>query len=230
MAKRLANKPGTIRILLADDHPVVRKGLRETLEEVPGMKVAGQAATGAEALQKILKEKFDVVIMDISLPGRSGLEILEEIKKRRPNIAVLIFTLHGEAEFAVRAIRAGAAGYLTKERPLSEVVEAVKVLKLGEKYLSPTVAKQLAQDLESGGKRPHQRLSNREYQVMLLIASGKSLKQIARQLSLSAKTVTTYRTRILEKLDLNTNASLFQYVLTHRLQTRSASQTRASRS
>ena len=169
-----------IRILIADDHAAVRKGLKETIEDTPGFTVVAQAGTGDQVLQKILKQRFDVIIMDISMPGRSGLETLEAIRKVCPDAAVLIYTMHSEDEFALRALKAGAAGFLTKDNPLDEVVGALKSVTAGNKYFSPSVAQQLARIVASdSGKRPHERLSNREYEIMLLIALRKSLKQAA---------------------------------------------------
>jgi len=203
------------RILLADDHAIVRKGLKETLEDISSFKVRAEAGTGDEVLKRLREGKTDLVIMDISMPGRSGLEILAEIKCHWPRTAVLIYTMHPEVELAVRALKSGAAGYLTKETPLSELIEAVKKVADGGRYIAASIGAKFATQLADGSSSHHQRLSERELCVMKLIAEGKSLKQIAQQLSLNAKTISTYRARIFEKMDFRSNADLTRHVLKH---------------
>src|SRR6266536_1052870 len=205
------------RILLADDHAVVRKGVKETLEEIPGIVVRGEADNGEEALKRLAKEQADLVIMDISMPGRSGLEVLAEIKRRWPRIAVLIYTMHPEVELAAEAFKKGAAGYLTKETPLAELVHAVKKIVADGKFVPPATGAKLASHLAAGEHPPHQTLSEREFQILRLIAGGKSLKEIAQKLALNAKTISTYRTRLLEKMRLRTNADLTRYVVEHQI-------------
>jgi len=207
-----------IKILIADDHPVVRKGLKEIIEENSDMVVAAEAGHGQEVLEKALKKEFDVVVLDISMPGRSGLEVLKQLKRERPKLSVLILSIHPEEHYAVRVLKAGASGYLTKESVPDELIKAIRKISTGRKYISSTLAEKLAFDLESGGEKPaHERLSDREYEVMCLIASGKTLKEIAEKLCLSAKTISTYRSRILEKMKMKNNAELTHYAIKNNL-------------
>src|SRR6266849_3209948 len=211
-----------LRILIADDHAVVRKGLRDTFNELGDMQVVAEASRGHEVLPQLQKKAVDLVIMDIGLPGRSGLEVLEEVKRRYPKTAVLIFTIHAEEEFAVTAMKSGAAGYLTKESPVEELVRAVRKVAGGSKYVSASLAERLAWHVDvKTAKTRHDDLSAREHQVVRSIASGKSLKHIAEELSVSSKTVTTYRTRALEKMKLKTNADLTRYLLSQQQKQRS---------
>jgi len=207
-----------IKILIADDHPVVRKGLKEIIEENSDMVVAAEAGHGQEVLEKALKKEFDVVVLDISMPGRSGLEVLKQLKRERPKLSVLILSIHPEEHYAVRVLKAGASGYLTKESVPDELIKAIRKISTGRKYVSSTLAEKLAFDLESGGEKPaHERLSDREYEVMCLIASGKALKEIAEKLCLSGKTISTYRSRILEKMKMKNNAEIIHYAIKHNL-------------
>ncbi len=207
-----------IKILIADDHPVVRKGLKEIIKENSDMVVAAEAGHGQEVLEKALKKEFDVVVLDISMPGRSGLEVLKQLKRERPKLSVLILSIHPEEHYAVRVLKAGASGYLTKESVPDELIKAIRKISTGRKYISSTLAEKLAFDLESGGEKPaHERLSDREYEVMCLIASGKTLKEIAEKLCLSAKTISTYRSRILEKMKMKNNAELTHYAIKNNL-------------
>jgi len=207
-----------IKILIADDHPVVRKGLKEIIKENSDMVVAAEAGHGQEVLEKALKKEFDVVVLDISMPGRSGLEVLKQLKRERPELSVLILSIHPEEHYAVRVLKAGASGYLTKESVPDELIKAIRKISTGRKYISSTLAEKLAFDLESGGEKPaHERLSDREYEVMCLIASGKTLKEIAEKLCLSAKTISTYRSRILEKMKMKNNAELTHYAIKNNL-------------
>ncbi len=207
-----------IRILIADDHAIVRKGFAQIIAESSGMKVADEAGNGREALEKALKKDYDVVVLDISMPGRGGLEVLKELKKSKPGLPVLILSIHPEEQYAVRALKAGAAGYLTKESAPDELIQAIRKVTRGGKYVSASLAERLAVDLDAWTSRPrHEALSDREFQVMCLLGSGKPVKEVAGQLALSAKTISTYRSRILQKLNLDNNAQLTHYVLKNKL-------------
>jgi DNA-binding NarL/FixJ family response regulator len=207
-----------IRILVTDDHAIVREGLKQILGEVDDMAVRAEAASGQEALAKIRSGAFDVVLLDISLPGRSGLEILKEIKEERPKLPVLILSMHAEEQYAVRALRAGASGYVTKASAPEELIEAIRKVSNGRKYVSASLAEKLAGDLEVDTRRPpHESLSDREYQVMLMLAGGKSVTEIAAELCLSVKTISTYRTRVMEKMNMKKNAELTLYAVQNHL-------------
>jgi DNA-binding NarL/FixJ family response regulator len=207
-----------IKILIADDHPVVRKGLKEIIKDNSDMLVAGEASNGQEVLEEALKKEFDVVVLDISMPGRSGLEVLKQLKRERPELSVLILSMHPEEHYAVRVLKAGASGYLTKESVPDELIKAIRRISTGRKYVSSTLAEKLAFDLENGGEKTlHEKLSDREYEVMCMIASGKTLKEIAEGLCLSVKTISTYRSRILEKMKMKNNAELTHYAIIHNL-------------
>ncbi len=206
------------RILIADDHPIVRRGLRQILEENRTVLRVDEAETGKEALEMVKQNRFDVVLLDISMPGMSGLEALSEIKKLNPRLPILILSIYPEEDYAVRALKAGASGYLTKKSAPDELITAVKKLIRGERYISPSLAELLASHLSEENDRPlHESLSNREFQVMRLITSGKSLKEAASEMSLSPKTISTFRTRLLQKLQLKSNAELIQYAMKHDL-------------
>lgn len=207
-----------IRILVADDHAIVREGLKQILADVSDMTVCDEAASGAETLAKIRKREYDVVLLDISMPGRSGLEILKEIKTEHPKQPVLILSMHAEEQYAVRALRAGASGYLTKASAPDELIGAIRKVSYGRKYVSASLAEKLAFALDIDTKNPpHETLSDREYQVMLMIASGKSVKEIAAELCLSVKTISTYRARVMEKMKMKKNAELTLYAVRNRL-------------
>jgi len=207
-----------IRILVADDHAIVREGLKQILADVNDMAVRDEAAGGQEALAKIRSGEFDVVLLDISMPGRSGLEILKEIKAERPKLPVLILSMHAEEQYAVRALRAGASGYLTKASAPDELIGAIRKVSCGRKYVSSSLAEKLAVELDiDTHKPPHATLSDREYQVMLMLASGKSVKEIADELCLSVKTISTYRSRLMEKMNMKKNAELTLYAIRNRL-------------
>ncbi len=207
-----------IKILIADDHPIVRKGLKEILSEHPDMKVLGEAQNSREVLNFVRKEHWDVVVLDITMPGRDGLDVLKELKKKRPRLPVLILSIHPEEQYGVRALKAGASGYLTKESAPDRLVSAIrKILERG-KYVSPGLAEKLAFDVEKDPQKlPHERLSDREYQVLGMIASGKTVGQIGGELSLSVKTISTYRSRILSKMGMKTNAELTHYVIRNKI-------------
>ncbi len=206
------------RVLIVDDHPLVREVLKLILEDGSGMLIADEAGTKAEALQKICENDYDVVLLDLRMPDSGGLEGLKEIKMQRPSLPVLVISVYPEEEYGVRALRSGAAGYVNKQEAVNELTMAIRTVISGKKYIGPTMAEKLALSLdETLDKKPHESLSNREFEVMLLIASGKRLKGIADKLSLSIKTVSTYRTRILEKMNLESNAELIRYALQNRL-------------
>jgi DNA-binding NarL/FixJ family response regulator len=207
-----------LRILIADDHPIVRQGLRQIIAETSDMAVADEASNGWEVLSKVRAGYYDVVLLDISMPGRSGVDILKELKNERPGLPVLILSIHPEEQYAVRAFRTGASGYLTKESAPDELVAAIRTVSKGRKYVSSSLAEQLASSLETSAEQlRHETLSDREYQVMLLIASGKTVKEIGEELSLSIKTISTYRARILEKMRMKNNAELTYYAMKNRL-------------
>lgn len=207
-----------IRILLADDHVLFREGLKQILGKHKELRVMDEAGSGTEALEKIYRNRYDVVILDISMPGRSGLDILGEIRSERPDLPVLILSMHPEDQYAVRVLRAGAAGYLTKESAASELITAIHKVASGGRYISAEVAERLADAVKIDHQTaPHQQLSNREFQVMRMLAAGKTLREIAESLILSEKTITTYRARILEKMNLRNNVDLSHYAIQHRL-------------
>jgi two-component system invasion response regulator UvrY len=203
-----------MRVLIADDHAVFRRGLRETLAEAFSRVTFGEAKTAQETLEHVRRLEWDVVILDISMPGKSGLDILDELKRSRPKLPILLLSMHPEEQFARRALKAGAAGYLTKESVPEELKEAVKKVAAGGRYVSATLAEKLALDLRAGADTPiHELLSAREFQVLRMIASGKTVKDIAEEIALSVKTVSTYRARILDKTGMKTNAELIRYAL-----------------
>ncbi len=207
-----------IKILIADDHAIVRRGLKQILTETPDMIVAGEAYNGQDLLEKMRSDQWDVVVLDISMPGRGGLDILKQLKSERPKLPVLMLTIHPEDQYAVRVLRAGASGYLTKESAPDHLVEAIRKVARGGKYISPHLAERLAFSLESISERPpHEMLSDREFQVLRLIASGKTVKEVGEELSLSVKTISTYRTRILEKMRMKNNAELTHYAIQQKL-------------
>jgi DNA-binding NarL/FixJ family response regulator len=207
-----------IRFLVADDHAVVRRGLKQILVEEFGSVDFGEAASSQELLQRIQEQEWDILILDITMPGRSGLDALKELRQIRPRLPVLVLSMHPEDQFAVRVLRAGAAGYLTKERAPEELIGAVRKVLAGGKYVGPSLAEKLALYLERDTEQlPHETLSDREYQVMCMIASGKTVTEVADSLALSVKTVSTYRARILEKMNMRTNAELTHYALKNHL-------------
>ena len=211
-------KVPTQRILIADDHGIVRKGLRETLEEELGRMTFGEAENGREVLEQVYKQEWDLVLLDINMEGRSGLEVLQDIHKTRPTLPVLILSMYPEEEFAVRALKQGAAGYISKRRASEELVGAVKKVLAGGRYISAAVAERLAADLQRESEKPlHESLSNREFQLLRLIATGKSLKESAGELSISVKTVGTYHTRLLEKMGMGSDIELTRYALANKL-------------
>jgi DNA-binding NarL/FixJ family response regulator len=206
------------RILVADDHAIVRKGLKETLEEELGDLQFGEAGNGQQALDQVWKENWDLVMLDINMEQRNGLEVLEEIRKARPKLPVLILSMYPVEEFGVRALKLGAAGYINKQSAPEELVAAVRSVLAGRRYISAALADRLAADAQRGTEGPlHQTLSTREYQVMLMIARGMTLKEIAADLSISAKTVGTYHIRILAKMGLSNDIQITRYAFLNKL-------------
>lgn len=207
-----------IRALIADDHAVVRRGLRQLFEESGDIVVEGEATNGREVLDRIDERPWDVVLLDINLPDRSGLDVLTDVRGRKPDLPVLLLTMYAEEQFAVRAMRAGAAGYITKETGSDELIQAVRKVANRGRYVSPELAERLAHWVDRGSEKPpHETLSSREFQVFLMLASGKTVGQAAEDLCLSVKTVSTYRTRVLEKMNLRTNADLTLYAVRNSL-------------
>ena len=207
-----------LKILIVDDHAVVRQGLRLILTEGHEDATIGEAGTGEDAVQLVKDANWDVVVLDISLPDVSGLEVLRTIRDLRPRLPVIVLTMHAEEHYAVRALRAGASGYLTKETAPDKLVAAIRKVAAGGRYISEKLAEKLIYDLGLGAKAlPHEALSDREFQVMCMIASGKATKEIALELGLSEKTISTHRSRILEKMNMKTNAELIRYAVESRL-------------
>ena len=205
-------------IIIVDDHPIVRQGLKQVLSEEPDMAILGEAQNSQEVLELIRKQDWDIVVLDITMPGRGGLDVLKEIKHERPKLPVLILSIHPEDQYAVRALRAGASGYLTKESAPEELVRAIRKILRGGKYVSSALAEKMAFNLDmEAGKPLHETLSDREYQVLLMIASGKTTSEIAEEMALSVKTVSTYRARILEKMKMKSNVDLTYYVIKNNL-------------
>ena len=207
-----------MRILIADDHPVVRQGLKQILAADPTLNVVGEAKNGNEALALARSLEWDVAVLDFSMPGKNGLELLKEIKREFPGRPVLVLSMYPEEVHAVRVLKAGGDGYLNKSSASEELTGAIRKVMGGGKYVSPSLAEKIALELTPNAQRPlHEELSDREYRVMWLLASGKQIKQVAREMFLSASTVSTYRSRILKKLKLSGNADLVRYAIKHQL-------------
>ncbi len=207
-----------LRVLLADDHAVVRSGLKQILTEIPEVGAVGEAPNGEEALAMVRAEHWDVLVLDMSMPGRGGLDVLKDVRRERPQTKVLVLSMHPEDQFAVRLLKAGASGYLTKETASAELVVAIRKILTGGKYISGTLAEKLAFDMDRDSEKPlHEALSDREFQVLRMLAVGRTVQQIADELLLSAKTISTYRARILEKLNLKSNAEMIHYAINNRL-------------
>ena len=206
-----------IRVLIADDHAVVRRGLLQILDDEPDLAPAGQASDAGEVLRIVRRDAVDVLVLDIAMPGGGGLEVLRQLQDLRPELPVLVLSVHAEKQYATRVLKAGAAGYLTKESAPEELVDAIRRVAAGERYITPSVAALLADRLETRPGVPHEALSDREFQVMCMLASGDAIGDIAEYLSLSAKTISTYRARILRKLHMDTTADIIRYALDHNL-------------
>jgi DNA-binding NarL/FixJ family response regulator len=206
-----------IRILIVDDHAVVRNGVKLIFAGDSGTATFGEAANANEAIQLAREEEWDVVLMDISLGERSGLEVLKDMKSIKPKLPVLILSMHSETQYARRAFKAGAAGYITKDSSPEELTKAIEKVASGGKYVSSKLAELLVTDLDDADKMPHERLSDREFEIMCLLASGKTVSEVASQLFLSIKTISTYRSRLLEKMSMRTNAELTHYAISNKL-------------
>lgn len=207
-----------IRIIVADDHPVVRRGIGQIVAAAGDMRVANEAANGRELLDRARTVDHDLVLLDLSMPEMIGLDLLKQLKRERPKIPIVILTVSSENQFAIRALKAGAAGYLTKDTAATELVGALRKVVTGGRYLSPSMAERLAGHLTADADRPlHEKLSDREYQVLRMIAAGKSTRRISTELSLSVKTIGTYRARIFEKMQMKSPAELAAYAVRNRL-------------
>jgi two-component system invasion response regulator UvrY len=206
-----------IRVIIVDDHPVVRRGLKQIVEDEPDMQVAGEAKNAEECFSLVRKTDCTLVLLDVMLPDRSGFDVLKQLKFEYPGLPVLILSIHPEDQYAVRLIKAGASGYLMKEGATDELVKAIRKVNAGGKYVSSSLAERLASHLDTSNKLPHENLSDREFQILCMIAKGKSLKGIADELCISEKTVSTYRRRIMVKMKMLTNSDLTRYSLENHL-------------
>ena len=207
-----------INILIVDDHLIVREGIKRIIDDVPDMNIVAEASSGQEAIDLILENLYDLILLDISMPGKNGLQTLKLIKKHNKNIPVLMLSMHSEEQYAMRTIKAGASGYMTKETASMELVSAIRKINNGRKYISKEVAELSATDLyHEEDKDPHENLSDREFEILKMIARGITTKSIANELSISPKTVSTYRTRILDKLNMQNNSDLIHYVIDYKL-------------
>jgi DNA-binding NarL/FixJ family response regulator len=207
-----------IRIVIADDHTIVREGLKQLLSASPDLSVVGEAPDGSETLRRVRELDFDVLLLDMSMPGRSGIELIRQVHNEKPRLRILVLSMHQEEQYAVRAIKAGAAGYLTKESAPAQLVSAIRKVAGGGAFVTPAVAEQLAlHTMPRADGPPHKNLSDREFQVFRLLVAGRSVSQIASELKLSVKTVSTHKARMLEKMSLSNPAELVRYALHHRL-------------
>ena len=205
-------------VLIADDHAIVREGLKRILEGQDAIEIAGEATNGHEVLDHVRRGGFDILLLDLSMPGRSGIELIKQVREESPRLRILVLTMHEEDQYAVRAIRAGASGYLTKESAPGQLVSAIRRLAEGRLYISPSVAEQLALDVQPRNEvEPHKHLSDREFEVFQLLVDGRSISDIAAQLHLSVKTVSTHKTRILQKMGATSVADLVRYAIRHRI-------------
>jgi two-component system, NarL family, invasion response regulator UvrY len=207
-----------IKIIIADDHPIVRAGMKQIISEASDMSVGDEASDGRQLLHKVRTESFDVVILDITMPHIDGLDVLKQLKIEKPKLPIIILSIHPESQYALRVLKAGAAGYVTKTSAPEELINAIRKVHRGGKYISPSIAEKLAFQLEADFEvMPHEALSDREYQVLCMLASGKTVTEIADELALSVKTVSTYRSRILEKMNMKNNAELIHYAVQNKL-------------
>jgi len=207
-----------IRLLVADDHPIVREGIKRLVAECPDFELAGEAADGAGTLDLARETPADILLLDVSMPGPGFLETLTRLREQSPDLKVLVLSVHAEDQYAVRALRGGAAGYLTKDHSPEELADAVRRVHRGGRYVSATLAEKLASQLDPDARPlPHESLSDREYQVLCALGAGKAIKEIGNELALSPKTVSTYRTRLLEKMKFQNNADLVRYAIQHGL-------------
>ncbi len=207
-----------INILIADDHALMRAGLKRILKDEPDIKVIAEASNGFEVLEVVKKEEVDFIVLDLTMPGKNGLEVIKELRQTNKDIQILILSMHPEDRFAVRALKSGASGYMTKESAPDELVNAIRKIISGRKYITPALAEKLASEFDDdSGKLPHELLSDREYEVFIMISSGKKITEIAEQLALSTPTVNTYRARIFDKMRLKSNVELTHYALSNNL-------------
>ena len=203
----------TITVIIADDHPLFRRGLKHALDDTHDITVAAEVSNGDDLLSKIKEDKFDIVLLDIAMPGKSGLDLLKQIKTEHPALSVLVLSVYPEEQYAVRFIKAGASGYLTKESASEQLAQAIRKIAEGGKFASQKITEKLAFESSDPDRPPHEKLSNREYQVFCMIATGKPLTEIGEDLSLSVKTISTHRSRILEKMKMTKNAELIHYAI-----------------
>lgn len=207
-----------IEVIIADDHAIVREGLKQILADTPDIIVRGEADSGLNTIKLCREYEFDLLLLDISLPDKSGIDVLKQVRKERPGTAVVMLSMHPEDQYAIRALKAGASGYLNKQSAPKELVNAIRQVAMGLKYINASVAQQLANHIDDEHQvNPHEALSDREYQTMTLIASGKAVSDIARDLSLSVKTISEYRSRVLAKMKLKNNAELTHYAIKNQL-------------
>jgi DNA-binding NarL/FixJ family response regulator len=208
-----------IKVLIADDHSVVRRGIKQILSDEKDIQVLGEASSSDEVIKQLYDQKWDILILDITMPGKSGLECLIEVKQKKPDLHVLILSMHPEEEIAITALKTGASGYLNKDSVPDELIKAIRKINDGGRYISSSLAESIlfAMDKNNFKQEPHEKLSEREYQVFCLLSSGRTLTQIAEELTLSIKTISTYRSRILEKMGLKTNVDLTHYAIKHKL-------------
>jgi len=206
------------RILIVDDHPIVRDGLKQILGDTDDLVVGGEAGNADEALSLVRESDFDLVVLDITLPGRTGIDLLRDLRRERPALPVLMLSIHPEDELGIRAVKAGASGYLSKQCASDDLVHAIQLIVTGNKYISRSLADHLIEEIQRDtNKPPHELLSDREYEVMSLIATGSSMKEVAAALSLCKSTVSTYRVRIMDKLNVRSNAEITRYAIHHGL-------------
>jgi DNA-binding NarL/FixJ family response regulator len=208
-----------IKVMVADDHPIFRAGIKHILSKFSDIKVSCEVDNGADLLKKIREEQFDIILLDMSMPGISGVELIKQIKSEQPKLPILVLSTHKEDIYAVRTIKVGASGYVCKDNASTDLVQAMRKVASGGKYVTPVLAEQIALDMSSVAAdiSPHTLLSNREFQIFLMIAGGKSITEIAEELTLSVKTVSTHRVRIKEKMNLSNNSDFMRYALTHKL-------------
>jgi len=206
-----------IKVIVVDDHPVVRRGLKQIIEDEPDMEVAGEAENAGECFSLVRKTDCALIVLDINLPDRSGIDVLNQLKHEKPNLPILILSVNPEDQYALRLIKAGASGYLMKESALTELVNAIRKVSSGGKYVSASLAEKMIFQSDASEKPPHESLSNREFQILCMIARGNSLKSIADELCISEKTVSTYRSRIMEKMKMSNNSDLIRYASEHHL-------------
>ncbi len=207
-----------IRILIADDHTIVREGLKQLLSASADFTIAGEAGNGHEVIERVRELELDVLLLDISMPGRSGIELIRQVKSEKPRLSILVLSMHEEEQYAVRALRAGASGYLTKESASAQLLSAIRKVASGGAFITTTVAEQLAlAAMPHAETAPHQTLSDREFQVMRMLVAGRSITDIAGELNLSVKTISTHKTRLMQKLNLTNQTELIHYAIDHKL-------------